>query len=371
MMDMAAMKQAAQQPVPPASGPSTSGHITEFPLAWPGADRACGAPAHDPFSCCRMGQGSTHELVFDPRHGARRFWVSGQMYDHLAEVTLDGTATFHAMPPGSMPHGMVFDAEGRLWVTLEGQGVLARIDRGGAIAERIDVRLHVAGAAEPINPHPHGLGLGDDGALWFTGKLTNTVGRVDRSGRVEHLALPTIGAVPVYIAAGGAGTMWCTELAGGRIARIGADRQVRDFAIPTPDSRPIAIRPGPDGRSMWFTQEAGGKVARIDGHGTITEFSVPLVERDALLAGLAFDADGSLWIQQYCPPPAVSEGGDDYIVRLGAGLHDAAPGDLSGVTVAFYKAPSRRTVMHRIVQGTDGAIWFTELGIDRIGRLAP
>lgn len=350
---------------------AAAGRVREFALDWPCADNPGTATVHDPFSCCRMGQGSTHELVFDPHPGAERFWVSGQLYDHIAQVTLDGVATYHAMPPGSLPHGMTFDADGRLWVTLEGHGALARIDRHGAIVERVDVRLHATGASAPINTRPHGLGLGHDGALWFTGKLTNTVGRVDRHGRVEHLALPTIGAVPIYIAAGGDGTMWCTELVGGRIARIAADRSVQDFAVPTADSRPIAIRPAPDGRTMWFTQEAGGKVARIDGDGTVTEFPMPLAARGALLAGLAFDTAGNLWVQQYLPPPTSGEAGDDYIVRLGAGIHHAPPGDLSDVSVTFYKAPSRRTVMHRIVQGSDGAMWFSELGLDRIGRVDP
>jgi virginiamycin B lyase len=33
------------------------------------------------------------------------------------------------------------------------------------------------------------------------------------------------------------------------------------------------------------------------------------------------------------------------------------------------KAPSQRTVMHRITQGPDGNIWFSELGLNRIGKL--
>jgi len=341
--------------------------VTEFVLDWPGALM----PEMTMEGACHVaGGGSTHELVWDRHHEGKVFWVSGQAYDHIARVAMDGSATFFAMDPGSAPHGMTFDQKGQLWVTFEGHGQLARIDPDGSIADRIDVCLNAEGAA-PLNTRPHGLGLAADGALWFTGKLTNTVGRVDPSGKVTHYALPMIGAVPIYIAAGPGGTMWCTELAGNMIARVDASRAVREFAIPTPASRPIAVIPAPDGQSMWFTQEAGGKVARIDPDGAITEFPVPLTDRTAILGGLAFDAEGAMWVQQYVPaPPAGAIAtANDYIVRIGKDILTASPGDLTSVPVTWFKAPSRGTVMHRITQGPDGNIWFSELGLNRIGRI--
>ncbi|MEY2928110.1 MAG: hypothetical protein RL367_2587, partial [Pseudomonadota bacterium] len=316
--------------------------ITEFALAWPGAAPAM-PTAHmmpmsasmDMFNCCVPGGGSTHELVYD-RNGGKVFWVSGQNYDHIARVSLDGSAVFFPMPTGSMPHGTAFDQAGQLWVTFEGLGELARINPDGSIAERIDIKIQAKGAAQPLNPRPHGLGIGADGALWFTGKLTNTVGRVDTAGHVHHFALPTIGAVPIYIAAGPGGSMWCTELGGSKIARVSDQGAVSEFAIPTPDSRPIAIVKAPDGQSMWFSQEAGGKVGRIDPDGSITEYPVPLTRKDAILGGLAFDADGNLWVQQYIKPPAFGPAGDDYIVKMGSSLQKARPGDISGVTINWF-----------------------------------
>ena len=127
------------------------------------------------------------------------------------------------------------------------------------------MRLRVAGRSEPINTSPHGLGLDPDGkTLWFTGKKTNTVGRVRPDGRVEHFELNTVGAVPIYLSAGPDGAMWCTELVGNAIARITTEGKVEEFPIPTGNSRPIAIVPSPDGKFMWFSEEAGNKVARVD-----------------------------------------------------------------------------------------------------------
>src|SRR5262249_18837624 len=160
--------------------------------------------------------------------------------------------------------GIAFDREGQLWVTLEGAGLLARLDKGGKIDKKIDVRLPVEGRSGPINTSPHGLGLDPDGkSLWFTGKQTNTVGRVRPRGRGEHFEPNAGGAVPIYVTAGPDGPMGCTELVGNAIACITAEGKVEEFPIPTGNSRPIAIVPSPDGKFMWFSEEAGNKVARV------------------------------------------------------------------------------------------------------------
>jgi len=351
--------------------PRGEGACEEFPLNWHVAHKpTMMAHSNAHFDCCTPTSGSTHEVVYDRNADVQVFWVSGQKYDQIARIALDGTAAYFSTHEGSAPHGMRFDCAGHLWVTLEGLGELARIDECGQIADRVDVKLYARGAKQPLNTHPHGLGLASNGSLWFTGKLTNTVGRVDAHGHVSHFELPTLGAIPIYIAAGPDENMWCTELGGNCIARITPEGAVSEFPIPTSNSRPIAIVPSPDGQAMWFSEEAGGKVGRIDLNGHITEFPIPLASRSAILAGLAFDNEARLWVQQYVTPPTSGEPVDnDYIVRIGAGLLQAAPNDLTGVSFDFYKAPSKGTVMHRIIQGPDGAMWFSELGLNQVGRV--
>lgn len=330
--------------------------VTEFPLDWPGSSEAAG--------------GSTHELTFNP-HGGKVIWVTGQNFDCVARVTLDGDPTYFRMPEHSGPHGIKFDAVGNLWVTLEFLGEVVRLDQEtGQILETIDVHLHAKDTPAPINTHPHGLSVGPDGrTLWFTGKLSNTVGRINPDRTVEHFVLPTVGAVPIYIEAGPDGNMWCTELVGNAIARITPDGQVTEFPIPTYNSRPIGIVPAPDGKSMWFSEEAGNKVARIDLEGNITEFPVPMTQPNVILAALTFDRAGRLWTQSYVDTRNPYPEGPDSIVRLDRAIADATGGSISNLAIVHYEVPTRDTVMHRIIQGPDGAIWFTELNADNLGRL--
>lgn len=346
------------------------GTVVEFPVAYPNATSV------ETGACHPAPKGSTHEITFDAL-GGRDLWITGQNYDSVVKVTESGAMTFYPMPNKSGPHGIEFDADRRLWVTLEFQGLIVRLDANGKPDLTLDVRLDCPTCPdkEKINTHPHGLGFGLDGkTIWFTGKGTGTVGKVTQDGKMTTYVLPTVGSVPIYIRAGNDGTMWVTELVGNAIARITADGKVKEFPIPTHNSRPIAIVPEPGSNAMWFSEEAGNRVARITPDGTITEYPVPMAQSNVILAGLAFDDDRNLWVQQYvdqnAPTPAnPSPTGGDYIIRIDKSILTTSPADISKVPIAFFKVPTTQTVMHRVVQGPDGNIWFTELGSNKVGKL--
>jgi virginiamycin B lyase len=207
--------------------------------------------------------------------------------------------------------------------------------------------------------------------VWYTGKATGTVGRVSPDGEVQTYALKNVGSVPIYIKAGPDGNMWVTELVGNAIARVTPDGQVTEYSIPTFNSRPIAIVPEPNGNAMWFSEEAGNKLGRIDMNGNITEFPVPKGRRNLILAGLTFDSDKNIWFQQYVDPNNPRPPGTDFIVRADKSLLTTDPSRVHKVLFTFYPVPTRQTVMHRIIQGPDGAIWFTELGANKVGKLTP
>lgn len=380
---------AAQRPA------AIAGQVTELPIAWPAG--APGRAAHHGGTGHEGGgvrlrhhadaapapHGSTHEIAIDPRTG--ELWISGQNFDALMHMRADGSAMrFAPMPPGSRPHGLAFDGDGRLWATLEYRGQIVRLDSSGAIAGGHDVRLRCSDCPEPINTHPHGLGVGADGrTLWFTGKATGTIGRITPDGEVRHWQLPTVGSVPIYIRLGPDGNMWVTELVGNAVARVTREGRVSEYPIPTYNSRPIAIAPGPgDEPAMWFSEEAGNKVGRIDleciaraeaaDESTapcIAEYPVPMPQPNVILAGLAFDGEGNLWVQQYVDQNHPEPAGADHIVRIASAGLAAGPAGLRPGHFTFFVVPTRGTVMHRIVMGPGAAMWFTEMAADRVGRI--
>ncbi len=121
---------------------------------------------------------------------------------------------------------------------------------------------------------------------------------------------------------------------------------------------------------MWFSEEAGNKVARVTLDGTITEFAVPMAQANNILAALSFDSEGDLWVQQYVDPHRPDPPGDDHVVEIDRDIRTADPGNVDNVTFTYHTTPSTDTVMHRIVLGPDGALWFTELATNRLGRIA-
>lgn len=355
---------AAHTPTVAANAPVSQSAIEEFAIAHPTKSQEYG--------------GSTHEITYGK---AGKLWITGQNYDEVVEMDLNGGMTFHTMPKGSGPHGIEFDAADQLWLTLEFSGKIVRLDPPGKIAAQYDVALNCTTSKNPINTHPHGLGIGADGkTVWFTGKATGTIGKLTpEDGKVQTFAIPTVGSVPIYIKAGPDNNMWFTELVGNKIGRITPDGTITEFAIPTPNSRPIAIIPEPNGgKAMWFTEEAGNRIGRIDMEGNITEFPIPMTQSDVILAALAFDSENNLWVQQYvncgagCHPsgtaPATSVG-TDHVIKLDRAILNAKNSDLSNIPMTFYQVPTRMTVMHRIICGPDGNLWFTELNADKVGKV--
>ncbi len=96
---------------------------------------------------------------------------------------------------------------------------------------------------------------------------------------------------------------------------------------------------------------------------------MPKTQDNVILAGLAFDSDGNLWLQQYVDPARPSPTGPDHIVRIDRAILTAKGPDISRVPFTYYQVPTSDTVMHRVIRGPDGNMWFTELAADRVGRV--
>ncbi len=381
--------------------------IQEFPLLWKKVVRANNLP---PCDCAKNCVGSTHELIITDDF----VFVTGQSMYQVAKFNHQGEKLAdYVMPHCSGPHGLQVDNDGALWVSLEFLGFVVRLDKGGNIDKAIDVNMYPNGNKIAINPAPHCICFDPStGIMWFTGKRTSTIGKINPDGSVEHFELKSLGATPIYLSVGPDGNIWGTELTSSKILKINtqivkteekkagcccstatdevtnkalkriADKQQADiideYTIPTANARPIAIIPDPSQRMMWFTEEAGKKVGRIEidvldpetGAPKITEFAVPVLQPNDVLASLAFDCNNNLWVEVYVDQNNPNPEGKDYIVQFDASIRDTNNTGTLQIPFTLHEVPTPKTVMHRIRADKSGkALWFTELNTDQLGKI--
>src|SRR5690606_26748546 len=155
-----------------------------------------------------------------------------------------------------------------------------------------------------------------------TGKRTSTIGQIQSDGRVVHFQLGTLGALPIYLSAGPDGGVWGTELFGSRILHVSATGELREYATPTANSRPIGAIPDPSKPLMWFTEESGVKLGKVDMAGNITEYPVPVLQKNDILASLAFDRRNNLWVQVYVDHSNPTPSGPDYLIEFDSSIRE-------------------------------------------------
>jgi virginiamycin B lyase len=321
------------------------GIITEYPLGWEAK--------------------STHELALNKEY----IFVTGQNNHKVAKLNYAGeVVTYYEMPKGSGPHGILIDTKNQLWVSLEFFGKVVRLNDDGKIVDEVDVNICLE-SGKVLNPAPHGICLDSDREhIWFTGKRTSTIGKFNIvTKKVEHFELQNLAALPIFLNAGVNETIWGTELQGNAILNVNPSGQVSEHIISTSNSRPIGIIPGPTGKYMWFTEEAGMKIGKIDAKGKITEFSVPALQKNDILASLAFDQENNLWVQVYVNQNDPTPEGNDYVIKFDKSIVETK--SLNDVPFLVYYLPSKGSMMHRIKLGKDGNLWFTEMMTDLLGKV--
>jgi virginiamycin B lyase len=251
-----------------------------------------------------------------------------------------GLTGFSIFPvPGfALPDSIVNGPDGALWFTDDCSSVIWRITTSGSLS------------SFPIPPCGNGcyngesgtgnIVAGPDGALWYSRPGNDTIGRITTTGQVHEFPVTPVGP-PGWITAGPDGAIWFTVSNG--IARMSTNGKVSMVWNGT--NYPSSITTGPDG-NLWFTGSAQEEVAKLSpgGLGAPRFFHLPLGCSPQEIAS----GDGSLWVTCY-------EGPFIYDVTT------------QGVPTQI-KIPSG-SEGEGIVQAPNGAMWFTEPGSNRLGRI--
>jgi streptogramin lyase/subtilisin-like proprotein convertase family protein len=204
-----------------------------------------------------------------------------------------------------------------------------------------------------------GVTNGPDGNIWFVEPGTDRIGRITPAGVVtEFSAGISANAGLTDITRGSDGNLWFTEAAADKIGRITTAGVVTQFSAGiTGGATPTAIAAGPDGR-VWFTENGIDKIGAITTTGTpgtVTEFGAGIsagADLTDIASGGGNASTGVLFF---------TERGIDKIGRItvgGAVSQLAAP-------ISAGAQPTGLTL------GRDSNVWFTEPGINAIGRMPP
>jgi virginiamycin B lyase len=292
------------------------------------------------------------------------------------------TVSEFTVPTGSaQPEGITGGPDGALWFTERNQDKIGRITTTGTITE-----FTIPAGAE-------GITAGLDGALWFAEGGSNKIGRITTAGTITEFQIPTAGSGPFLIAAGPDGALWFTEFNSNKIGQITTAGMFNEFAIPTANSRPEGITAGPDG-ALWFTESAAAanKIGRITTAGTFNEFAIPTANSHP--AGIAAGPDGTLWFTEQTgnqigritttgtitefpvptaagSPVSITAGADGALWFIESAGNKIGRITTGGAVTAEFPIPTAGSFPFGIAAGPDGALWFAEFDGNKIGTLMP
>jgi virginiamycin B lyase len=228
-----------------------SGVVTFFPLdvqdEWTEAITA-GPDGNLWFAATTLAHGT----VAEPTARIGRITPTGKL---LNEVRVPGGDTIYSITTGP---------DGALWFTDEGGNAVGRVTVDGQLTEF---------ALPHRGSFPNAITTGPDGNLWFTETDGNRIGRITPGGQITEYTAPSpilrreYGAAcgqegPFGITAGPDGALWFTERSNNKLGRITVAGEFTEFALPTAHSDPNAITIGPDG-ALWFTEVSAGKIGRL------------------------------------------------------------------------------------------------------------
>jgi virginiamycin B lyase len=201
--------------------------------------------------------------------------------------------------------------------------------------------------------------------MWLAACVLACLGLVGPgAGRAAAEVEPTRVEVPSEYAgpltAGPEGALWFARAE--TLGRVGADGKVTELPLPRQLGSPQGITAGPEG-SLWITTTR--EVDRVSTAGALTRFPLPRpVEKPGRIA---VDRGGRAWFTLWLGRWSRREErsfGKAYVVRI----------DADGTMARFPipgRARQRSEAPAAIVAGPGGDIWFTDPGLNRIGRVTP
>jgi streptogramin lyase len=211
---------------------------------------------------------------------------------------------------------------------------------------------------------PVAIATGSDGNLWVLNdgdQGQSSISVVSTSGTVEATyQIPTQNANPQGLVLGSDGNLWFVESGVDQIGSITPTGQITEYPIPSPtvnegDSAdpdpetvaadPTALVEGPDG-AIWFTESSGQAIGRITTAGVLTQIATPGLQPNSIAVG----SDGNIWF--------TDDSYNDTVDRINPDQ-----------SISTFLIPTAFAQPNDLINGPDGALYFTEGFNQAIGRV--
>jgi virginiamycin B lyase len=143
--------------------------------------------------------------------------------------------------------------------------VLVVSPASAALAGELKVSIKEYDVPTPQS-HPHDPALAPDGSLWYTGQMSNTLGRLDpKTGEIKEYPLGTEGSGPHGLVADPHGNIWFTAAFKGYVGKLDPKAgAVTEYKMPDPRARDPHTPVFDERGILWFTVESGNFIGRLD-----------------------------------------------------------------------------------------------------------
>ena len=234
---------------------------------------------------------------------------------------------------GSRPHDPLATKDGAIWWSGQLSNKLGRVDpKTGTIREYTLKSPHSG---------PHGLVEDRDGNIWFTGNVGGFIGKLDpKTGITTEYAMPDPAAKdPHTLIFDHDGMLWFTVQQANMVGRLDPKSgEVKLVTSPTPKSRPYGMAVNSK-NVVHFVEFGANKIATIDKNMAIKEYTLP--DPGARPRRIAISPDDMIWYTDF--------------PRGFLGRLDPATGK-----VTEWQSPSGPKSEPYGIVFTRGALWYNE-----------
>jgi virginiamycin B lyase len=216
----------------------------------------------------------------------------------------------------------------------------------------VKVKMQSWQVGQPAS-RPHDPLATKDGSYWYTGQMTNVLGRIDpKTGKVKEFPLKTPHSGPHGLDDDSSGNIWYTGNAAGVIGKLNPKTgEVTEYKMPDPEAKdphtPIFDRQG----ILWFSVQGGNRIGRLDPKtGEIKLITMPTPKSRPY--GMAVDSKNNVWSVLF-------------------GVNKVARIDPKTLEVKEFDLPSKDSRPRRIAITPDDMVWYTDYSRGYLGRLDP